>query len=98
MADIQLALSVAISGSIINQNDSGTLFDMATVILEKVCGTAFGPKEGDRQLSALRHEHFIGPLVTLCFASDSSNDPNSIVKLCFDQFERYYAKIISQQS
>ena len=72
------------------------LMEMASHILDKVLGTAFGPKEHGKMLSDLRYEHFIGPLVTLCFAHDSSNDPNSIVKLCFDQFERYYAKVTSQ--
>ena len=69
---------------------------MANVILDKVLATAFGPKETNRQLVDLRYEHFIGPLVTICFAADQSNDASSIVKLCFDQFERYYAKVMSK--
>ena len=71
---------------------------MANIILDKVLGNAFGPKEAGKHLSDLRYEHFIGPLVIICFASDASNDVNSIVKLCFDQFERYYAKAISKSS
>ena len=47
---------------------------MANLIFDKVLGTAFGPKEQNRQLSDLRYEHFIGPLVTICFAADASND------------------------
>ena len=52
----------------------------------------------------LKYEHFIGPLVVLCAINNllraQGNDTGdseciSTVKLCFDQFERYYAKTIT---
>ena len=97
VGDIQLALSVAISGPATGNHDSGTLGEMANLLLDRVSETAFGPNE-DNHIRNLRYEHFIGPLVTICFAADKSNDSSSIVKLCFDQFERYYAKVMNKTS
>ena len=51
----------------------------------------------------LQYEHFIGPLVVICATnsllradgSDQSEaECSSTIKLCFDQFERYYAKAV----
>ena len=61
-------------------------------ILNTVVDTAFMPYSTN--LADLRYEHFIGPLVTICFANDSTNESESIVKLCYDQFERYYTKVL----
>ena len=73
---------------------------IARVLLEKVesCHKPSGQSYG------LQYEHFIGPLVIFCAVDNlnraqAKNNGDSecvnTVKLCFDQFERYYAKNVS---
>ena len=87
LEDIQLAISVAMS---VPSSESSSPAEISNKVLDIVLEKAFNPQAIN--LSDLCYEHFIGPLVTICFSGDSSNDCDSIVKLCYDQFERYYAK------
>ena len=75
---------------------------IARVLIKKVEACRSGEFLDSKE--NLRYEHFIGPLVILCAVnnlqraqSTNTGDQESIasVKLCFDQFERYYAKAIS---
>ena len=71
-------------------SESSSPAEISSKVLDIVLEKAFNPQAIN--ISDLFYEHFIGPLVTICFAGDPSNDCDSIVKLCYDQFERYYTK------
>ena len=83
---------------------------IARVLIEKVeaCRkdkfTAGVLSADQQQDSDLKYEHFIGPLVILCAVNNllraqgnNTGDAECIstIKLCFDQFERYYAKTVT---
>ena len=80
---------------------------IARILIEKVeaCRTdqfTAGGLEAEAQ--DLKYEHFIGPLVIMCAINNlirskgnnaSDSECISTIKLCFDQFERYYAKAMT---
>lgn len=103
---MQLALSVAISAEDRDTKDTSAI---AHILIEKVeaCRSEKFTSSSIEQPESLdlKYEHFIGPLVVLCainnlFRAQSSNTADSecisTIKLCFDQFERYYAKQVTQ--
>ena len=88
--DIATEIASYMSSSHLLRLQSLSPAEISNKVLDIVLEKAFNPQAIN--LSDLCYEHFIGPLVTICFSGDSSNDCDSIVKLCYDQFERYYAK------
>ena len=82
---------------------------IARVLIEKVEACRMdkftaGVLATDQSDSDLKYEHFIGPLVILCAVNNllraqgnNTGDAECIstIKLCFDQFERYYAKTVT---
>ena len=101
--DLQLALSVAVT---VEDRDSKDTNAIARVLLEKVeaCRGDKFSVTGDIESQDLKYEHFIGPLVVLCAINNlmraqgnktGESECISTIKLCFDQFERYYAKTVT---
>ena len=104
---MSLALSVAISAE---DRDSKDTKQIARVLIDKVeaCrNNKFTASNIESEDHGLQYEHVIGPLVILCAienlrrAQASNNGDSeciSTMKLCFDQFERYYAKSVATAS
>ena len=102
--DLQLALSVAVSAEDRESKDTARI---ARILIDKVEASRSDKlmlsQSNDHALSSaeLKYEHFIGPLVVVCATNSllradggdqSDAECQSTIKLCFDQFERYYAK------
>ena len=109
VTDLQLALSVAVSAEDRDSKDTNMIARVLIEKVEacrtdKFTAGVLSSTIADENNCDLKYEHFIGPLVILCAVNNllraQGNDTGdaeciSTIKLCFDQFERYYAKAVT---